>query len=1592
MFTAPPAQAAANPTISMFKGGTVDGQNPEAPPVEDSNGNLWGTTYGGGLYSSGTVWELTKASQTSATPSKEVIYSFGAVSNDGLNPVGGLCVGADGNLYGTAYSGGTNGYGAFFQVNPTTGAVTTKYSLTAAAAEPSNPSGSPVQDSSGNFYFPCLTSASYNVGGIIKVSGTTFGELVRYSFGKYTADGAYPLGPLCVGRDGNIYGTTSDAYNSTYGTVFKFASTLAPAASPTIYTMLGTNKGTWPTGGLIQGVGADTNFYGTTVTGGANGTGDIFSVTTTGTFTELYAFPATPSAANPAYPQGTLTITSDGTTLFGTTSAGGGSGYSKTGTNYYGGNIFQLVISSKTYTNLWGFTGNTGGTSTNSLNTYNTRDTSTNGYFYPYLTLFTTSGVFLAPDGYIYGTGLYSGSYNGGTVYRVGPPQTYNYTYFTPGNPTTLNLSLAIDDFMSVVADSYVINSPSHGAITAPLSGTFTTAPTTLSRVYTPTAAFVGVNSFTYTGTNTANAHLGTSKTGATAYGNVTIYVGSITASANPTSVTGTTSALTAGGTLPSSANSTLTYTWSATGPAAVTYTGTANGINASKSGVTANFTKAGAYTITLTATAPDGTVYTTTVPVTVVATVGPFTLTYSPNPVGTGGTSSPTANAKDQFGNTVAPTYTVVNSGGAASTINAATGMLTAGASQGTATVTATAGSQTAMATVTITTPQASVSTVAAANGKSPTLPSSGSFTGANAALTVTGTYTGAGGNSAIIYTWSYTGPSGVTYTGTTNGTDPASAITANFTQAGTYVFTVTLTAPTGSPVTSQVTVIVTAAASTVTISPLGTVPAPIQIEQGATQQFTAVVKDQFGTVIASPTISWSYQYSGDTITTGGLFTAGSGAGPDSVTATSNGIAATSQLYIYDDPPTITVAAAASPNPVTGTTTTGTVTAQWRINGSAVNLEPESYLTYTWFEKPADPVYATIGSGNGTNAGKSITATFTAAGSYNFYVKVTTPDGMVTKSPTSGYYTVTVNQTATSVTVTPTANPADPGTTDQMTGTVNDQFGNPITGAPITWSVANSGGAASTISGTGLLTTGPSNGTATVTATSGSLHGTAVITIQPSPPTVATPAKADGVAGTYDDNYGGSKTLTLTALGSWSNPGSLTYTWSETSGPSGVTFAPNGTNSAKTCTATLTQPGTYVFKVTILATNGLSVTSSVTAIVEAAGTTITITPNQGAYTYLYIGYQANQQFTATETDQFGNAIASPSISWFSFFNTITGTGLYTASSTGTDTVEADDNNSGAFTDVSVDVVNPKAAVAVECSATTSTGVWTATTGGTTSNLTALGKWTYTDGNGIVHDLGESNLTYLWQPYPSLAAQPGSLTFNPSTQGNATKNAVATFGAAGTYVIYVAIITPSGKVTFDPPGLPNNLNITVTQTLTTLVVSPLTKTLTLGGTQNYTVAGYDQFGHAMSSLPTITWSTSLGTIDPFDRSIHGHGARHRNRHGHGRQRSRDGQCYGHRCRSGSRDDHGQPEPRDGQDGGDVRHRPVQRNGEPHLRLEPGLRAGHGHLRRRHIGRSRHRRDDHRDVHGGRSVHGASHRDGRRNSCLEQHGQDRDVLR
>jgi hypothetical protein len=196
-------------------------------------------------------------------------------------------------------------------------------------------------------------------------------------------------------------------------------------------------------------------------------------------------------------------------------------------------------------------------------------------------------------------------------------------------------------------------------------------------------------------------------------------------------------------------------------------------------------------------------------------------------------------------------------------------------------------------------------------------------------------------------------------------------------------------------------------------------------------------------------------------------------------------------------NPPTVTAPASALANPVIGTTTGLSV----RGNDNA----GASSLTYTWsvLSEPAGARTPTF-SANGTNAAQNTTATFYQAGIYTFQATLIDPSGQAATSDV----TVTVNQTLTSVAVTPGSVGVANGGSVQFTATARDQFGNGMRVQPAwTWTLAGAGALASN----GVYTAPSAGaGTAIVQAVGDGMTSSAAVSFAPAPPTPTDPPAPD--------------------------------------------------------------------------------------------------------------------------------------------------------------------------------------------------------------------------------------------------------------------------------------------------------------------------------------------------------------------------------------------------------------------------------------------------------------------------------------------------
>jgi uncharacterized repeat protein (TIGR03803 family) len=204
-----------SPSLSIlnlysFTGGT-DGGLPTAGLVQGSDGSLYGTTYWDDNYGAGTVFRIT----TNGLLTTLYSFTWGA---DGRGPWGGLVQGRDGNFYGTTENGGLySGAGTVFRITPT-GTLTTLHAFI-GGSDGAYPTGSLIQGADGNFYGTTFQGGTNGSNGTVFRMATNGAVAILHQFGA--GDGANPTAGLVQGSDGNLYGTTESGGLGGYGTAFK---------------------------------------------------------------------------------------------------------------------------------------------------------------------------------------------------------------------------------------------------------------------------------------------------------------------------------------------------------------------------------------------------------------------------------------------------------------------------------------------------------------------------------------------------------------------------------------------------------------------------------------------------------------------------------------------------------------------------------------------------------------------------------------------------------------------------------------------------------------------------------------------------------------------------------------------------------------------------------------------------------------------------------------------------------------------------------------------------------------------------------------------------------------------------------------------------------------------------------------------------------------------------------------------------------------------------------------------------------------------------------------------------------------------------
>ncbi len=351
------------------------------------------------------------------------LHSFSG--SDGAEPVVGLVLATDGNLYGTTEYGGPNngecgsGCGTVFKISPQSPyTLTTLYSFCQLqyCGDGSVPQQI-IQGRDGNFYGVTVSGGNGETGGLVFKLTPSGSEsaLAKFCNPTYGCGSGPDVGTnptsLMQANDGNFYGVTSNAGSGALGGLWQLVAN--SWAFNALYDFSAT-YGVSPSVTLVQGT--DGQLYGVAPYGGTglpnctNNCGTVFKLTLSGSPTLLHSFCTQTNCTDGAEPGAALLRGSDGN-FYGTANAGGANG---------AGVIFRITPSG-TYTVLHNFVAGDG-----------------TGVAAP---------LIQASDGNFYGVAYYGGAYGDGAIFQVTPAGTYTLLYSFGGSD-------GIQPFGALVQDS----------------------------------------------------------------------------------------------------------------------------------------------------------------------------------------------------------------------------------------------------------------------------------------------------------------------------------------------------------------------------------------------------------------------------------------------------------------------------------------------------------------------------------------------------------------------------------------------------------------------------------------------------------------------------------------------------------------------------------------------------------------------------------------------------------------------------------------------------------------------------------------------------------------------------------------------------------------------------------------------------------------------------------------------------------------------------------------------------------------------------------------------------------------------------------
>lgn len=269
-------------TIASFDGTTAS--MPSSPLLPIGNDGFYGATYAGGdancrIGGCGTIFHLPLVGQP------KILARFGFAN--GAGPYGALARDAGGNLYGSTYFGGlpksrcsSSGCGVIFRMAPGQAPVALHSFIGSDGTNPLGLTAGP----DGNFYGMTQYGGRGNNGTVFRITP----DGLFTTIGQFNGNnGSVPAGKVAIASDGTLYGTTYYGGPTLYGGGSGVLFRVAQSGVLTPLEYFNYHNG----GGLRDlALGPDGMLYGVAQSGGPNSGGVLFKFDPNSTDPDAFDF------------------------------------------------------------------------------------------------------------------------------------------------------------------------------------------------------------------------------------------------------------------------------------------------------------------------------------------------------------------------------------------------------------------------------------------------------------------------------------------------------------------------------------------------------------------------------------------------------------------------------------------------------------------------------------------------------------------------------------------------------------------------------------------------------------------------------------------------------------------------------------------------------------------------------------------------------------------------------------------------------------------------------------------------------------------------------------------------------------------------------------------------------------------------------------------------------------------------------------------------------------------------------------------------------------------------------------------------------